>query len=522
VRAGTIHGLLRRAAQEGGERVAVVDRERALTYAELERESDRLAHALRDHGVRRGDRVGLLLEKSAEALVGVYGTLKAGATYVPLDESAPVRRLAYIAADAGIRCLISSNRQAELWSGMREHGAQLQTVVVAGAEAPGGRLPAAALRLVPWSALAAYPQELAVPADDPQALAYILYTSGSTGEPKGVMLSHRNGLGFVDWAAREVGIGPEDRLSSHAPLHFDLSTFDLFAAAWGAAPVVLVPREASVFPVSLAKFISEASITIWYSVPSILTLLVLRGQLEQNPLGRLRAVIFAGEVFPTKYLRQLMALVPQARYLNFFGPTETNVCTWYDVPPGGPPDERLPIGKPIPDVDAFVLRPDGQPVAAGETGELSIRGPTVMHGYWGDPDRTERSLLRRGGQRTYRTGDLVCYDAQGDLLFAGRGDEQVKTRGYRVELGEIEAAFNALDAVVECVVVAIPDDAITNRLKAFVVSARALSAAELIREAGERLPRYMIPDEFEFRPTLPRLSTGKVDRRELRLQSRPR
>jgi non-ribosomal peptide synthetase component F len=318
------------------------------------------------------------------------------------------------------------------------------------------------------------------------------------------MLSHRNGLAFAEWAAREVGVRPEDRLSSHAPLHFDLSTFDLFSAAAGAACVVLVPREASVFPSELARLIRESGITVWYSVPSVLTLLVLRGGIEEEPLAGLRTVIFAGEVFPTKYLVRLMDAVPQARILNFFGPTETNVCTWYDVPREEPLGDALPIGRAIGGVTATI-----------EDGELVIAGPTVMQGYWGDPERSARVLTERGGVRAYRTGDLVRPRPNGDLDFLGRRDNQIKTRGYRVELGDVEAALHGLDVVVEAAVVAVPDDALTNRLRAYVVTSAPVGAAEIAKRCRERLPGYMVPDEFEFRVELPKSSTGKVDRRAL-------
>ncbi len=511
MRALTIHGLVSRSAQTGGDAIAAVDRARTITYAALDAESNRLAHALREHGVVPGDRVGLLIDKSLEALIGIYGTLKAGATYVPLDDQAPIRRLAYIARDADIRCLISASAKAADWQRLMAEGAPLRTVVAVGDDA--GQAPG--LTVVPWDSLAQWPATAPDPREDPDAIAYILYTSGSTGEPKGVMLSHRNGLAFVDWAAQEVGIGPQDRLSSHAPFHFDLSTFDLFAASWGAAPVVLVPRETSVFPVELARFIRTQRITVWYSVPSILTQLVLRGELDQHPLPDLRAVIFAGEVFPVKYLSRLVALVPRARYYNFYGPTETNVCTWYEVPRDESLGDSLPIGRPIPGVQAILRRPDGQPAAVGEVGELLVRGPTVMHGYWGDAARTASTLSDDGGERVYHTGDLVREQADGTLLFLGRRDAQVKTRGYRVELGEIEAALNSLSLVIECAVVAIPDELITNRLKAFVVTREPVSGVTLAGACSDRLPRYMIPDEFEFRQALPKSSTGKIDRRAL-------
>jgi amino acid adenylation domain-containing protein len=505
-----LHDLLSAAAEREGARIAVVDGDRELSYAELDARSTTLAAAMVDRGVQPGDRVGLLLEKSLEAVIAIYGTLKAGAVYVPLDDQAPVRRLAYIARDAGIRCLVSSEAKADVCRQMRADGVPLQTIV----GAAGGPDEEQGLEWLLWDAVEGYPPAPPVEAD-PDALAYILYTSGSTGEPKGVMLSHANGLAFVLWAAGEVGVLPEDRLSSHAPFHFDLSIFDLFAAAAGAATLVLVPRELSLFPVMLARFIAEQSITVWYSVPSALTALVQRGELERPSLPTLRVVIFAGEVFPIKYLARLMELVPNPRYLNFYGPTETNVCTWYEVQRDDSLAADLPIGKPLPGVSAAIALDDGAPAPDGELGELVIGGPTVMHGYWNDPTRTDRALRLEGDTRYYRTGDLVRRRSDGELMFAGRRDAQIKTRGYRVELGEIEAALNAIEAVVEAAVIAVPDDLITNRLKAFVVTSAPVSEAQLTRLCRERLPRHMIPDEIELRSELPKSSTGKIDRRAL-------
>jgi amino acid adenylation domain-containing protein len=506
-----IHQLLERAAAGGPERAAVIEPDRTHSYGELDRTSSQLAHALIHHGVRPGDRVGLLLAKSFEAVAAIYGVLKAGAVYVPLDDEAPARRLGYIARDAGIGCLVTSGASAADWQRLVEAGAPLHTVVGSDHERSGAAGPSR----LPWSGLSEYPDTPPAVGVAPDSLAYILYTSGSTGEPKGVMLSHQNAIAFADWAAREVGIGSQDRLSSHAPFHFDLSVFDLFAAAWGGAAVVLVPRVTSIFPVELTKFIGEQRITVWYSVPSALTLLVLRGELDQRPLPALRAIVFAGEVFPTKYLARLMELVPQARYYNFFGPTETNVCTWYEVAPNQQLGDSVPIGRPIAGVTATIEREGGAPAAEGEVGELLIAGPTVMHGYWGDPERTARVLSSRGGERVYRTGDLVRRERSGDLVFIGRRDAQIKTRGYRVELGEIEAALHALECVQEAAVVAVPDETVTNRLKAFVVTRDPVSELELARLCGQRLPHYMIPDEFEFRAELPKSTTGKVDRRAL-------
>lgn len=514
-----VHDLLTAAATANPNGTAIIDGDRNVSYAALESASNRLANALLDQGVKQGDRVGLLIDKSVEAVVGVYGILKAGATYVPFDEAAPIARLAYIARDAEIRCLVTRSNRADDWQLLREAGAPVEALIVAeGPGAPAAEIQTADIRVVPWATLDDYPDvassAAAVNSDN---LAYILYTSGSTGEPKGVMLSHRNALAFVEWAAGEVGVRPDDRLSSHAPLHFDLSTFDLFASAWGAAPVVLIPREASVFPVEIARVMRDAQISVWYSVPSILSLLVIHGGLTEAPFQRLRAVLFAGEVFPAKYLFRLMELLPNTRFLNLFGPTETNVCTWYDVPhPIGDWPESIPIGKAIDGVELVVASPSGEPVADGEVGELLVSGPTVMHGYWGDPARTERTLEVAGDERTYHTGDHVLRDTDGNLVFVGRRDAQIKSRGYRIELGEIETALYSLEGVAECAVIAVPDEVVTNRIKAFVATDdEALNEADLVRHCRERLPRYMVPDEFEMMSSLPKSSTGKIDRKRL-------
>jgi amino acid adenylation domain-containing protein len=519
-----LHESVVRNASVSPHRPAVVGGDRVLSYGELDTRSNQVARLLADEcGVSRGDRVGLYLEKSVEAIIAIYGVLKCGAAYVPLDPLAPVERLGYIARDCGLSCLLTGAEKAKSWDALRNAGAPIDTFVVLNSHnsftaEEAAIKPARILGCGELDRKAETPHNAELTGDD---LAYILYTSGSTGRPKGVMLSHHNGLAFVDWAADEFALEPDDRLSSHAPLHFDLSIFDVFAASRAGAAMVLLPRTLSMFPVELARFIDETHISIWYSVPSILSMLVQRGGLAPGDLPGLRTVLFAGEIFPTKYLRALMSCLPHARFSNLYGPTETNVCTWYDVPPldGGRVDP-IPIGKPIRGDRAFVVTDEGGLAPRGEVGTLHIAGHTVMMGYWGDEERTRSKLVPgvpgcEPGERAYNTGDLVREDEAGDFIFLGRRDHQIKSRGYRIELGEVEAALLAHPNVVECAVLAVPDELITNRLSAVVVTQAGLDRRELARFCSKRVPTYMVPESFSVRETLPKTSTGKIDRQAL-------
>jgi amino acid adenylation domain-containing protein len=522
--ANALHRLVEASAAARPDGVAVVDGDDRLTYAELDAWSNRVAHLLADLGVERGDRVALYLDKSLAAVTALYGVMKAGAAYVPLDPAAPVARLGYIAGNCGARVVLTAAAKAGSWAGLLEGGADPSALVCLAGDPPE---PAVAGRPVlgPGEVAARPSTSPGVPVIDLD-LAYVLYTSGSTGAPKGVKLTHRNALTFVDWTVAEFGIGPDDVLSSHAPFHFDLSVFDLYAAAEAGATLVLVPAKASLFPGQIVRFVRDHGITVWYSVPSILTMLVLRGGLSPGDLPTLRTLLFAGEVFPTKYLRQLMALLPGTRFANLYGPTETNVCTWYDVPPL-PEDQTadIPIGRAIDNVEVFAVTDDGRRAGPGEVGELYVRGTTVMQGYWGDDERTRRVLVPHPftpdlRDLVYRTGDLVEELPGGDLRFLGRRDAQIKSRGYRIELGEIENALNAHPAVVECAAVAVPDEVITNRIRAYaVVRDPDVTPAELARFCGERVPRYMVPESIELREGLAKTSTGKIDRRALLAES---
>jgi amino acid adenylation domain-containing protein len=522
--------LVTDSAQRNAQAPAVVMDGVALDYRTLEERSNQFARSLVAHGVRRGDRVALWCPKSPDAIVALYGIMKAGAAYVPVDPAAPAARLAYIARDCEVAGLVTTRDRARSLDEAFGGRAPMRALWFTDADDLRAELPrVAGLPGVPWAALATEKANaFSSPAleDD---LAYILYTSGSTGEPKGVMLSHRNCRAFTDWASQTFALTARDRVANQAPFHFDLSTFDLYATAHaGAALYPVSPRIAS-FPAAVSMRWAQDRLSVWYCTPSSLVLMLTRGGLDKHDLSSLRVLLFAGEVFPNKYLRRLMALAPQARFANLYGPTETNVCTWLDVtrPPEG--ETPLSIGRACPFDETLVLDDALRPVPAGGTGELWIRGASVMRGYWGKPERTALALqtleIAPGiRDKAYRTGDLVRTGVDGNLEFLGRRDHQVKTRGYRVELGEIETRLAAHPAVDEVVVVAVPDEEVTNRLKAVLVLKpdATVTADELKQYCATMLPRYMVPETVEFRTSLPRTSSGKVDRRSLADNSAPK
>jgi L-proline---[L-prolyl-carrier protein] ligase len=511
-----LHELLWRAAEAWPARVALEEEGGAsITYYDLAALADAAGKALRRLGVRRGDRVAVCAPKSIDAVAAIFAAMKVGAAYLPLDPSAPAERNRAILRDARVSAAVLERRSAD---SLREHLAEASVVTLDGVGRGDG------LR----KSLAERPRTGRPPAFDavdvhPGEPAYILYTSGSTGTPKGVMISHAAALSFVDWSSKAFHPTSADCFSSHAPLHFDLSVFDLYVAIRHGARVVLIREATGKGPLRLAALIAERRISVWYSVPSVLALLVRYGKLARRRYPDLRLVLFAGEVFPVVPLRALQSLWPAPRYFNLYGPTETNVCTAFEIPPTIPEDRArpYPIGRACSHLRTIVVDASGRPVPAGSEGELCVRGPAVMLGYWNRPEETERAFLETA-ERWYRTGDVVVENAEGEYEFLGRRDRMVKRRGYRVELGEIEAALHRHPVVREAAVIALPDEVDGLHVKAFLGLSRKPrpSVIELKRFCADVLPGYLIPDHFAFADRLPRTSTGKVDYRRLEADER--
>jgi amino acid adenylation domain-containing protein len=485
-----------------------------ITYRELDRLSDRLRDRLRYMGVRAGDRVGIALRKSIDSVTAIFGIQKCGAVHVPVDAGGPIERNVLIFENCAVRAVIADARLAEaLRAGMAQRGVALLPL-----DFEAGLLPLErSLDLLAGSDPAPAGEDAP---REPDALAYILYTSGSTGKPKGVMISHRNATAFVDWCSDAFTPREDDRFSSHAPFHFDLSVLDIYLPLKHGATLVLISEANGKEPVTLAGLVAERRITCWYSTPSILSFLTQFGRLERHDWSALRIVHFAGEVFAVKHLRALKERVPHPRYFNLYGPTETNVCTFYEIPREIPAERAVPfpIGRPCPHYSHRVVDSEGRDVLRGEEGELWVSGPGVMMGYWNAPERdAEVFRTDAGGRRWYRTGDIVVEPPDGNLVFVGRRDRMVKKRGYRIELGEVEAGLYRHPEVKEAAVVALRDDEDGVRIRAFLsFRERRPSIIQLKRFCAEHLLDYMVPDQFLFLEALPKTSTDKTDYQALK------
>ena len=520
-----LHERFQDRAQTRPETLAVAGTQERLSYGELEAAANRLARLLVHLGCRRGDRIALLTPKTPRAIVGLLAALKAGAAYVPLDPAGPPERLARMLESADCSFVLAGGAAAgmlrdTLACATLARRPQVGWLDSGELSAPGEPRDFGAREIAGFDAA---PPPFFGDADD---LAHLLFTSGSTGVPKGVMIAQRSVLAFLDWAQAHFGIGAADRLSQHAPLRFDLSTFDIFGALTVGAELHLVPSALGLLPHKLAQFIRDARLTQWFSVPAALTLMARHGVLQDDDFATLRRVLWCGEALPTPTLIYWMRRVPHARFTNLYGPTEATIASSHYTVPVCPQDERepIPIGTACAGEELLVLDEALRPLPPGETGHLHIRGVGLSPGYWRDAEKTRAAFLPYpGGQgredRLYRTGDLAWRDAEGCFHFVGRADTQIKSRGYRIELGEIEAALHALPGLADSAVVAIPSGGFEGWLIccAYVPAASAELAPARLRESlAQLVPGYMLPARWLRCEALPRNANGKVDRPRLR------
>jgi len=509
--------MLENAANLNPNHVALRHRDASITYGDLFSRSSQLANALIADGVEPGERIGILMNKGIDAVVALWGIMAAGAAYVPLDPTAPSARVAFVIRDCGIVRVMSHERKRKTLEEIDGAGVPLKSVWWFD---PAEELPYPCINAFDLGSFATHPPDVVIGDQD---LCYILYTSGSTGTPKGIMHTHRSARSWAEVTASVYDLSQDDVVSNYAPLHFDLSTLDFFGGTKAAATIVIIPEEYTRFPASLAELLESEAVSVFFTVPLALVRLAAPGVLDGKDLRHLRLVLFGGEPMPVKHLRQLMLRLPDAQFVNVYGPTETNGCTHYVVDAVPEEDaEPLPIGQPYPNVRAIVVDADGRDVEPGEPGELLIRAPTMMRGYWARPDLNERAFVSRdpygGLPDIYQaTGDLAELRPDGNLRFLGRRDRQIKARGNRVELDEVEAVLMTHPAVKEAAIYTRVDEESSLQIhgSAILVEGEHCEPAELLDHMRRLLPVYAVPATLDVRSVFPRTSTGKIDRRSM-------
>lgn len=517
-----LHDVFTKTAENFPESTAIVtELGRKISYGSLNKRSNKYANFLKTiklGEIRERPFVGILSAVNPESIAAVIGILKIGCTYVPLDEYSPSDRLAKILDNTKLEVIFVDPVWLESHIELLNHPSLEKMVLIDKMEMEINHRKLVLIGDVDKSS-DTEPIKLNQVSDD---LAYILHSSGSTGVPKGIMLTHRNARTFVDWMQVEFELTQDDVVMSRAPFKFDLSVFDIFNTFNVGATLVCFDwnktRQENEKHSDYVKLMEREKATIIYTTPSTFISMLNRGDLTEAKL-RLREIMYAGEPFPTAQLRKLQKALPSTRIANIYGPTETNIITYYWVDTFPDDNSPIPLGYVVEDTEILVVAEDSSHICSpNEMGELWCRGGTVTLGYLGMEEKTKACLLQSPFHKYptnfWRTGDFGYRDDRGLLHYKGRKDHMVKVKGYRIEIGEIESALAENPDLDEFVVVAVPDEKYGNRLYCYYTNIKGKNTTEeeIIQGLSRKIPSYMIPYKNIKKDMLPKTSSGKVDR----------
>lgn len=492
----------------------------SISYRNLNSLANKFANAFNNlkDDVRGKPYVGIISPVHIQSIAAILGVLKIGCAYVPLDEYSPTERLEYIINNTGLDIIVIDSNLYHKYCKLFSKD-QIKKFIIIGDSVT---INVEDEKYIPLNSILQEddedPRSIVRVSDD---LAYILHSSGSTGIPKGIMLTHRNALTFVNWMQKEFKLTQNDKIMSRAPFKFDLSVFDIFNTFNIGATLICFDwnkkREEEKKHVEYVKLMEREGATILYTTPSTYICLMNRGNLKETKL-RLREIMYAGEPFPVPQLRKLMILLPNTRIANIYGPTETNIITYYWINTLPNDDSCIPLGKVVDDTEIIIVSEENNRICSpNEIGEIWCRG-TVTMGYLGMPEKTKEHLVKSPFHEYpayfWRTGDYGYRDETDCLYYKGRKDHMVKVKGHRIEIGEVETAIAQYPYIDEYVVVAVPDEKYTNRLYCHYSTCKDQSVSEenMRNFLLAKLPEYMIPYKFINLNTLPKTSSGKVDR----------
>lgn len=511
--------FLDRSARKNPQKQAIWTHDAAVSYGELVNFANKMANFLIRSFSSPGNRVCIVLPKSIYSIGSMFAVLKAGTIYVPIDDQSPSERIRDIVDDCTPAAIICNRHTLEIVDKIRTHGNHHFKIIIMEQQPKTDELDFPELYFL--NDLESESEILKPYTAIDQDVAYILYTSGTTGKPKGVMISHLNICNYIQWAVEYFKIQPEDRILNTSPLHFDMSVFDIFGSIAAGSQLYLVPRKMLIFPKKIIEIIENNQITLWKAISFLLVYFAKSKALKPSIMPELKTIIFSGEALPTKYLIEWMKTLPEKSFYNAYGPTEAtgiSSCHHIEKMPTNPSD-AIPIGKACNNTDMFAVDEKGNIVEPGECGELIIRGSGLSLGYWNNPQKTEevfRHIDIRGGARcrVYYTGDIVKRMSGGEgYTFIGRKDHQIKYMGYRIESGDIEAALYEAGSISGAAVIAINhEERERPEIVAFVEAENMIDKAEIMSFLRKKLPAYMIPQKLEVLARLPRTDNGKINR----------
>lgn len=481
------------------DKIAFADEEKCYTYAEVRKKALSIAYHIKEHQTRGGVPVAVYMDKSADMLVSYLGIAYSGNFYSPIATDMPVSRIEKIVTSLQPKLLICSPKQQEDIKERRIHNEILCFEDISKDDVNEKEILSYTERIVDTD------------------LLYVLFTSGSTGDPKGVAITHRGVLDYIDWVTDTFAITEHDSFGNQAPFYFDNSILDIYSAVKTGASLYIIPEHLFAQPVKLLEYLREKSITTIFWVPSALIMVSKLKAFRNVDLSKtLKRVLFCGEVMPNKQLNIWRKYLPDLMYANLYGPTEiTDACTFYIVDREFADEEPLPIGFPMKNTDIIVLREDDTPVEGEECGELCVRGTSLAVGYYNNEEKTKEAFVQNPLNRMYpeiiyRTGDIVHYNERGELIYVCRKDFQIKHMGHRIELGEIETAVSSLAEVDNCC--CLYDDK-RQKIVLFVESANTGIDKHYIADAVRQLiPDYMIPGKVVRVDRMPYNQNGKIDR----------
>lgn len=486
------------------DKIAYSDKNTSQTFQEFASRARRLGSCLA-HRQASGRPVAVFMEKSVDMIAGFMGTVYGGGFYCPIDVTMPKERIQTILSVLRPAVILTCTAERETAQALIDSQDTGGTELVIFEEALKESEDSGLLRCLRNRSIDTDP-------------LYILFTSGSTGVPKGVLISHKVIINNMEWLETEYEFGPDDVLGNQVPFYFDVSDHDIYSVMKFGCSMVIIPPELFTFPVRLVQFMNEHKVSAIFWVPFALCMAANLNAFASETPSYLRYIFFAGEVMPVRQLNYWRRYLPDALYSNMYGPTETYVCTYYNLNRDFREDETLPIGRGCGNIDILLLDEENRLVGPGEDGqgEICVRGCTLSLGYYRNRETTAQRFVQNPLQDAYpeiiyRTGDLAKYNEYGELVYLNRRDFQIKHLGYRIELGEIETAAGAVDGVEYCA--CLYDQG--RRLILLIYSGLKMEKREMTAKLGEQIPKYMMPNRIIHMEQLPHNANGKIDRKKL-------